>query len=136
MESRVAGGLEKGQMGERFTLIDPASLPEKAVKPKRLIIIVIGFILGLGAGMGTAALQEFSDKSARSSEDMAKFFHFPVLAEIPQINTWEDEQRRKRNLRITVGVTIFVIVAAVLIVHFFVIDLDVLWARVARRLDL
>ena len=40
MEAKVAQGLEKGQMGERFTLIDPARLPGKPVKPNRLAIIL------------------------------------------------------------------------------------------------
>jgi len=135
MEARVAGGLEKGQMGERFTLIDPASLPEKPVKPKRIIVVLIGFILGIGAGVGTAALQEFSDHSIRRSEDMA-LFNFPVLAEIPQITTWEDQQRGKRKAIIIVGSAILVVVLMVLAVHFFYMDLDVLWARIARRFDL
>jgi hypothetical protein len=35
-----------------------------------------------------------------------------------------------------VGVTLILLVVLVLAVHFFVIDLDVLWAGVARRLAL
>lgn len=136
MEARVAGGLEKGQMGERFTLIDPAGYPEKPVKPKRLVIILIGFILGIGAGVGTVALLVTMDHSARRSEDLSNVFRFPVLVEIPQISTWEDDQRRKRHLKIMAGAAVLAFVLLVLIVHFFVMDLDVLWARIARRLDI
>jgi uncharacterized protein involved in exopolysaccharide biosynthesis len=39
MEANVAMGLEKEQKGERFTLIDPARLPETPHKPNRLAII-------------------------------------------------------------------------------------------------
>ena len=42
MEARVAYGLEQEQKGERFTLIDPARLPEKPHKPNRLAIVLIG----------------------------------------------------------------------------------------------
>jgi polysaccharide chain length determinant protein (PEP-CTERM system associated) len=135
MEARVASGLEKGQMGERFSLIDPATLPEKPVKPPRLMIILIGFILGIGAGVGTASLQEASDHSARSSEDITKALRFPVLAEIPQIATVGEEQRRRRRLKRTIGAAVLIFVILVLVIHFFVMDLDVLWARIARRLD-
>ena len=38
MEARVSQGLEKEQMGERFTLIEPANLPQKPIKPNRLAI--------------------------------------------------------------------------------------------------
>jgi polysaccharide chain length determinant protein (PEP-CTERM system associated) len=136
MEARVAHGLEKGQMGERFTLIDPARLPEKPVIPNRPAILLIGLLLGIGAGVGTASLQETTDKSVRCSEDLATNFPFPVLAEIPEIITLQDERRRKRRLKIIAGVVILSLVIVVMIVHFLVMDLDVLWARLSRYLAL
>jgi uncharacterized protein involved in exopolysaccharide biosynthesis len=134
MEARVAHGLEKGQMGERFTLIDPARLPEKPVIPNRPAILLIGLFLGIGAGVGTASLQEAADKSARSPEDLAKTFPFPVLAEIPEIITLQDERRRKKSLKMIAGVVLLSLVIVVVIFHFFVMDLDVLWARLTRYL--
>jgi hypothetical protein len=134
MEARVAHGLEKGQMGERFTLIDPARLPEKPVIPNRPVILLIGLFLGIGAGIGTASLQESADKSARSSEDLATNFPFPVLAEIPEIITLQDERRGQRRLRIITGIVVLSMVIVVMILHFFVMDLDVLWARLTRYL--
>lgn len=136
MEARVAHGLEKGQMGERFTLIDPARLPEKPVKPNRPVVLLIGLLLGIGAGVGTASLQETTDKSTRTSEDLATNFPFPVLSEIPEIITLQDERRRKRRLKIIAGVVILSLVIVVMIVHFLVMDLDVLWARLSRYLAL
>jgi hypothetical protein len=134
MEARVAQGLEKGQMGERFTVIDPARLPEKPVRPNRPAILLIGLILGVGSGAGTAWLREAGDSSARSHEDLAARFPFPVLAEIPEIVTLEDELRKRRRIRVIVGTALLLMVALVMALHFFVIDLNVLWARVARRL--
>lgn len=136
MEAKVARGLEKGQMGERFTLIDPARLPEKPVKPNRPMILLIGLFLGIGAGVGTASLQETSDKSVRSPENLAKNFPFPVLAEIPEIITLQDERYRKRRLKIIAGGVVLLLLIVVVIFHFFVMDLDVLWARLARHLAL
>ena len=136
MEARVAHGLEKGQMGERFTLIDPARLPEKPVIPNRPAILLIGLFLGIGAGVGTASLQEAADKSARSSEDLATKFPFPVLSEIPEIITLQDERRKKKSLKMIAGVVILSLVIVVVIFHFFVMDLDVLWARLTRYLAL
>ncbi|MGO9136830.1 MAG: GumC family protein [Syntrophales bacterium] len=135
MESRVAGGLEKGHMGERFSLIDPASVPEKPVRPNRPAIILIGFLLGIGAGVGTAAAQEFSDHSARRSEDLTKIFPFPVLAEIPLIISGQDEQRKTGHLKAIIVTAILAVVIMILVVHFFIIDMDVLWARLGRRFD-
>lgn len=134
MDAKVAHGLEKGQMGERFTLIDPAKLPEKPVRPNRPVILFIGLILGIGAGVGTAALQEGTDRSARRPEDLSAVFSYPVLAEIPEIVTLQDEQRHRRFIRIMSGAVVLSLVILVLIVHFFVMDFDVLWARATRYL--
>jgi polysaccharide biosynthesis transport protein len=136
MEARVAHGLEKEQMGERFTLIEPPRLPEKPFKPNRLAIIVIGFVLGIGAGVGFAALREFSDDSAHSAEQLESVTQFPVLAGIPAIETARDA-RRKRIKRVAIAASAAgVILAAVLVFHFFMMDLDVLWAKLARRFPL
>ncbi len=136
MESKVANGLEKEQMGERFTLIDPARLPEKPVRPNRPAILVIGVLLGIMSGVGTAALQEASDRSARTTQDLTRALPFPVLAEIPEIVTLEDEQRRKRRLKVGMASAFLVLALAALIVHLFVMDVDVLLARIIRHMPI
>ncbi len=134
MEAKTARGLEKEQLGERFTLIDPARLPEKPVRPNRPVIILLGIILGIGVGVGMAAMQEANDSSARRAEDLTTVFHFPVLAEIPEIVTLEDEVRKRDRVKVIVGITVLTLTALVVAIHLFVMDLDVLWARLARRL--
>jgi polysaccharide chain length determinant protein (PEP-CTERM system associated) len=134
MEAKVAHGLEKEQMGDRFTLIDPARLPEKPVRPNPPVILLIGLIFGIGAGIGTVSLQEVTDHSARRSEDLTTAFPFPVLAEIPKIVTLKDELRKRKRLKVIIGISAILLVICILVFHFFIMDLDVLWARVARRL--
>jgi polysaccharide chain length determinant protein (PEP-CTERM system associated) len=136
MESKVAHGLEQEQMGERFTLIDPARLPEKPVRPNRPAILLIGLILGIGSGVGTASLKEASDPSARKTEDLTKNFPFPVLTEIPEIITFEDEQRNKKRFKIAVASSFLFIIIIIAAIHFFVIDLDVLFVRVIRHVPI
>ena len=83
MEAKVAQGLEKEKMGERFTIIDPARLPEKPVKPNVPAILLIGLFLGIGAGVGTASLKEFSDQSVRNPNTLTTITHLPVLVDCP-----------------------------------------------------
>ena len=134
MEARVAHGLEREQMGTRFTLIDPARLPEKPVRPNRPIILLLGLILGMGTGIGTAAIKETSDHSARRAEDLTRALPLPVLAEIPEISTLGDALKKRKRMKIIIGGAVLSIIAFVLIIHFFIIDLDVLGARLMRRL--
>jgi polysaccharide chain length determinant protein (PEP-CTERM system associated) len=134
LEAKVAQGLERGQKGERFTLIDPPRLPETPVRPNRWAIAVIGVVLGLGAGVGWAALREFTDQSAHTVEHLALASGFPVLGEIPMFET-DKEARRKRHLRYGwAAAALLALLAAVAAFHYWVMDLNVFWAKVGRRL--
>jgi polysaccharide chain length determinant protein (PEP-CTERM system associated) len=133
MEARVAQGMEKGQMGEKFTLIDPARLPEKPVKPKIPVIILLGLFLGIGAGVGTTALKEYSDQSVRNEQSLAALTTLPVLSTIPEIITEKDRIRVRARRKIAIISTAGAVVLAIILFHFLVMDLNVLWARVSRR---
>jgi protein tyrosine kinase modulator len=136
MEARVAQGLEKEQKGERFTLIDPARLPENPDKPNRLAIMLIGMVLGIGAGVGWASLREFTDLSIRDSESLVLATSFPVLASIPEIKTAEDLQKEKKK-RITIIVALVLcMVVGLILFHFLIMDLNVFWAKLMRKFGL
>lgn len=96
MEAQVAQGLEKDQKGERFTVVEPALLPEKPDKPNRLAIILVGLVLGVGAGVGSTALLEFGDQTIRSAEELAKATSFPVLGVIPEILHKQERLQAKK----------------------------------------
>ena len=134
MEAKMAHGLEKEQKGERFTLIDPARLPEKPFKPNRLAIILIGLVLGLGAGIGFASLMEFSDDSIRDTNMLSQATSFPVLAVIPEIITQKDRSKKiKRQIACTISI-FGTFIISLSIFHFFFMDLNVFWARLIRRI--
>ena len=135
MEAKVSQGLEKEQMGERFNLIDPARLPEKPVKPNIPAVLLIGLVLGIGAGVGVAALREFSDQSVRSAKVLARETALPVLGTIPEIVTRGDRKRlRLKRIGLVIAV-LAVLIGTVAVFHFFVMDLDVVWAKILRRID-
>ena len=85
MEARQAEGLEESQVGEKFTVVDSPQLPEKPVKPNRMAIVLIGFILGLGAGVSLGAVREFTDTSIRTARDVKRITGAPVMAAIPYV---------------------------------------------------
>jgi polysaccharide chain length determinant protein (PEP-CTERM system associated) len=136
MEAKVAYGLEKGQKGERFTLIDPPRLPEKPFKPNRLAIMLIGVVLGIGAGVGWAAFREFTDQSVRSCDRLTLSTGFPVLGQVPNILTRKDRRRVVIRRFATVTTTMLVVAVSIAAFHLLVMDLDVLWARLGRKLML
>ena len=136
MESRVSQGLEKAQMGERFTIIDPARRPGKPVKPNRLAILLIGLVMGTGAGVGLAALREFSDDAVRDPGKLERLTALPVLANIPEILTKEDIKRERVKTAAAAAGFLAMAAGAVTAFHFFFMNLEVFWARVVERFAL
>jgi uncharacterized protein involved in exopolysaccharide biosynthesis len=133
MEAKLAQGMEETQRGERFTIIDPAQLPEKPYKPNRLAILLIGFVLALGAGVGVGAVRESMDRSVKTAEDLARLTRVPVLSVISLMEN-EEEVRSRRMKRALFCLGVIVVAAVVvLVVHYYVMPLEVVWAKLQRR---
>jgi len=133
LEAKVSEGLEVQRKGERFSLIDPPSLPEKPNKPNRLVIVLLGCILALGGGIGTGAVAESLDHSIRTPEQLARLTQLFPLAVIPFMPNERDLSRaiKRRQLLRGAGVGAFVTILALL--HVFMMPLDVLWFAALRR---
>lgn len=136
MEAEVAQQMEKDSKGERFTLIDPAQLPEKPHSPNRPAILLLGMILSLGGGVAYAGVLESMDSSIKSSKMLAGLLNAPLLSVIPYMENSED---RRKKTRLKTSLIIGVIVGIALIalsIHFLWKPLDVLWYVIMRKLDI
>ena len=133
LEAKVAEGLEIQRKGERFSLIDPPSLPEKPYKPNRLAIVLLGFILAVGGGAGLGAAAESLDHSIRTPDQLAALTqHFP-LAVIPFMPNEEDVSHAKLRRRVVQTAGIGAFATVLFLLHVFIIPLDVLWFTALRR---
>jgi uncharacterized protein involved in exopolysaccharide biosynthesis len=133
LEARVSEGLEVQRKGERFSLIDPPSLPEKPDKPNRLVIVLLGIVLAMGGGIGSAAAAETLDRSIRTPEQLAQLTMLFPLAVVPFMPNEEDLYRTLRYRRLVKGAGLGAIVTILLVVHVFVLPLDVLWYAALKR---
>jgi polysaccharide biosynthesis transport protein len=135
LEARIAEGMEEHQKGEKFTLIDPASYPEKPVSPNRLLIFLAGIFCSFGAGFGTVALAEHLDHSIHDSDELARLTGLPVLGAIIRIKTKEDILRALRKRRLIWVISCGSLVLALILFHFLYMDLWVLAAKLLRLAD-
>jgi polysaccharide chain length determinant protein (PEP-CTERM system associated) len=107
-QSAMATSMEEMQRGERFTMLDPPSLPTKPEFPNRMKFCAAGIGAGLGLGCLVVFLFEFFDDRMHSEKEIKSFLSAPVLAEIPEIQSPLDGQRQKSRMVLSWALTVFV----------------------------
>jgi hypothetical protein len=94
--------------------------------------MIAGVVLALGLSVGTAAAREFSDKRIHDLDALQRISRLPVISIIPSIMT-EADFAATRKRKMIVGVAgICGIIGIVLAVHLFVMDLDIVSAKLGR----
>ncbi len=134
MEARVAQGMEETQRGERFTIIEPAQLPEKPNKPNRLAIVLIGFVLALGGGVGMAALREATDSSIKTANELKAITGAPMLSVISFMETREEKRFRRMKILMFAAAVIVTIGVVLYLIHEFFMPLDILWIKLEKKI--
>ena len=136
MHADVAKQLESESKGERFTLIDPAVLPEEPISPNRPAIVFLGFVLALGCGFGFAIVADAISGSVRGARGVQRLLGSLPLSVIPYEMNLQDKAKTKRIKKRIVILFVLVILFALLFIHFVVSPLDVLWFRFLRKIDI
>ncbi len=93
---------ELANMGRVAEVLDPAMLPDIPVSPNRKKILILALAMGLFIGCGSAFLLEYFDRSFHAVDEVSEYLGVPVLATIPELNTFESELREKRRRRVMV----------------------------------
>jgi polysaccharide chain length determinant protein (PEP-CTERM system associated) len=109
----VSADMERRQKGEQFRVLESAFVPPAPFKPNRILIVVMGGLLGMAVGAGTAVLRETTDVSFHGARELQAAFRIPVLAAIPGIMLDADRRARRRR-RVWVGLATSVLVGMVL----------------------
>ncbi|MDT8421856.1 MAG: polysaccharide biosynthesis tyrosine autokinase [Desulfuromonadales bacterium] len=68
-----------------ISVIDPAIVPDRPVKPNKKKNLLLGLIVGLMLGVGLAFFQEYLDDSIKDAETAKRILGIPVLSVIPHI---------------------------------------------------
>jgi tyrosine-protein kinase Etk/Wzc len=69
-------------------IIDEGLLPKSPSKPNRMLIVIIGLVLGIGMGIGFAFVRNYLDNTVKTPEDITNK-NINILAWIPQIEGME-----------------------------------------------
>jgi polysaccharide chain length determinant protein (PEP-CTERM system associated) len=83
LSAEMATDMERRQKAERFTIIDPARVPEKPVRPNRPLLYALCSFCGLLLGIASAMGRELKSNAILGEWELPK--GVPVLGRIPRI---------------------------------------------------
>ena len=131
--SKMGQAMETQSKGERFSLVEPPDTPLLPSSPNRPVLLALLIVLVLAVGLGWPQVAESMDGSITSARALERVQGAPPIAEIPLIETAEDH---KHVRKIRIGALLIapaVLAVLLLLVHFLVIPLDVLWYVLLRK---
>lgn len=134
VNARIVENLESENKSERFTLLEPPIMPEKPIKPDRIKIIVLGFILAIASSGGMLLLIPSIDQQIRGVDALTYVMGRPPLVVIPYITTNKEDMLRKRNIKLVAAASALIIASIVVALHTFYMPLDILWQKILARL--
>ena len=93
LKAKMSETIEEKQKGERFQVLEPATLPIKPIKPNRWKVMGLALIASMLIGVGGSIGLEIIDSRLRGSKDFKSFFDMPILACLPII---QDDRLKRR----------------------------------------
>jgi polysaccharide chain length determinant protein (PEP-CTERM system associated) len=131
--SKIEKNIEMENKGERFVLIETPLLPEKPIKPNRLLIIIAGFFGAIASAIALAVLLEALDKRVRGVDALAAIMKLQPLTAIPYIYTEAELKRKKHIVSNTFFSILAIIFVLLILVHFFIMPLNILTTQILAR---
>ena len=102
-QAAVQANLERKQLGENFRILESAFPAARPGSPNRILMLFVGVIIGLGAGVAMGLVLETSDSSIHDSRRLQAYANMPVLVSIPSIRLDPDRRVRRRRVIVELG---------------------------------
>jgi polysaccharide biosynthesis transport protein len=76
--------LSSSLLSNNLRILDRAPVPKTPIKPRTILNLAVGVVLGLLLGVGAVFFLDYMDNTIRSSEDVEQFLKLNLLAIIPK----------------------------------------------------
>jgi polysaccharide chain length determinant protein (PEP-CTERM system associated) len=97
LEAETAGAVEKKWQEEQFKILDPAQIPESADFPQPSAFLMVGTLIGFGAGLALGFFLDIMDPTVKNLREMESLLPYPVLLTLPQVKERRKLLRQRRR---------------------------------------
>lgn len=105
----LAAEMERRRKTERFTILEPAPVPERPVGPNRGLVWLLGSFGGLAAGLVLAFGKELRANSVLGEWELPE--GTPILGRLPRMGAAGPSSRRKRPVALILSLLLFLVVS-------------------------
>ena len=131
--AKIAKNIEMENKGERFVVSEAPILPEKPIKPNRLLLLLAGLFGSIAAAIGSAILLEMLDSRIRGVDALAAIMKMQPIATIPYIRNPAEEIVKKRQFVSKLIAAGLALLAVLVLVHIFVMPLGELLTKITAK---
>lgn len=85
-QARIDHAMEADKISN-ISVVQAATLPIKAVRPRKLLNLALGFFLGIFGAIGLAFFSEYLDHSFKTPEEVEEKLQLPSFVSIPYVRT-------------------------------------------------
>lgn len=100
LEKRAETAIIESSTVSKTRIVDAPLVPEKPIKPNRIIMIIIGFIGGMILGIVIAIGRAFIDNTIKNVEDIENHTSIPLYGAIPFLHSQRNIQPYYEALRV------------------------------------
>lgn len=126
--------IEDTSRGQRLTVIEQAVAPSQPSSPNRPLIAAGGAAVGMATASFLVILLEAMNKAIRRPVDLVRGLGLTPIATVPYISTYGEKLRRRVLILAALLVVIAGIPAALYVVHYQVMPLDLIVDKILEKL--
>lgn len=135
-QARVNERIEVSAQGQRVSVLEAANVPQDPSGPKRIQLIALGVVAGLGLAVGFFLLLEVLNRSIRRPAELQARYGITPIAVIPYMESGRERFVRRTALASAVLAVVILVPAALYYIDTAYMPLDVLASKIFTRLGL
>ncbi len=119
MDAEVSEAAIAGGTSDKFKVISSPKVPDDPAKPKRIAILIVGFVFAIIAALSGAIAAQIFDPNVRGARDVEAVLDVSPLIAVPVIESANSAAARKRHMTVVVTATAGFVAAAYFLLHLF-----------------